>query len=97
VVTIYASGFGPTKPPVAPGAVASGMAQVTGPVTVTLGSVILAASDVLYAGAAPGEPISQLNIRIPSGISAGNQPVQIQIGGSTSPPGAFLAIAGLGN
>ena len=93
VVTILASGFGPTDPPVAPGAVASDAAQVTSPVTVTLGSATLDASDVLYAGAAPGEPISQLNIRIPSGIPAGNQPLEIQIRGIASPPGAFLAIA----
>jgi uncharacterized protein (TIGR03437 family) len=97
LVTIYASGFGPTNPPVAPGAVAVGQAQVTSPVTVTLGSVTLDASNVLYAGAAPGEPISQLNIRIPSGIPTGNQPLQIQIGGIASPPGAFLAIVGPGN
>jgi uncharacterized protein (TIGR03437 family) len=93
VVTIYASGFGPTNPPIAPGAVASGQAQVTNPVTVTIGSTVLDASDILYAGAAPGEPICQLNIRIPSGIPVGNQPVQIQIGGLASPPGAFLALA----
>jgi uncharacterized protein (TIGR03437 family) len=92
VVTIFASGFGSTDPPITPGAIANGAAQVTSPVTVTLGSVILGASDVLYAGVAPGEPISQLNIRIPSRIPAGNQPLQIQIGGIASPPGAFLAI-----
>jgi uncharacterized protein (TIGR03437 family) len=76
-----------------PGAVSSGTAQVTSPVTVTLGSVTLDASDVLYVGAAPGELFSQLNIRIPSGVSAGNQPLQIKIGDFASPLGAFLAIA----
>jgi uncharacterized protein (TIGR03437 family) len=93
VVTIFASGFGRTNPPIIPGGTASGLAPVTSTVTVKLDSVTLDAGDVLYAGAAPGEPISQLNIRIPSGIPAGNQPLQIQIGGIGSPPGAFLAIA----
>jgi uncharacterized protein (TIGR03437 family) len=97
IVTIYASGFGPTNPGIAPGLIATVAAQVTNPVTVTLGSVSLDASDVLYAGAAPGELISQLNIRIPSGTPAGNQQLQVQIGGIASPPGAFLAIAGPGN
>jgi uncharacterized protein (TIGR03437 family) len=96
-VTIYASGFGPTNPGITAGAIASGAAQVTNPVTVTLGSMTLDASDVLYAGAAPGELISQLNIRIPSGAPAGNQPLQIHIGGIASPSGAFLAIAGAAN
>jgi uncharacterized protein (TIGR03437 family) len=62
-------------------------------VTITLGSVTLDPSDVLYAGAAPGSLISLLNIRIPSGTPAGNQALQIRIGGIASPPGAFLAIA----
>jgi uncharacterized protein (TIGR03437 family) len=93
VITVFGSGFGPTNPEVAPGAVASGAAQALLPVTVTLGSIVLDPRDVLYAGAAPGEPISQLNIRIPSGIPSGNQPVQIQVGGLLSPPGAFLAVA----
>ncbi len=97
IVTIYASGFGPTKPGIAPGFIPTGAAQVTSPVTVTLGSVTLNASDVLYAGVAPGEIISQLNIRIPSGTPAGNQPLQIVIGGIASPPGAFLVIAPPGN
>lgn len=93
IVTIYGAGFGPTNPGIAAGAVASGAAQVTNPVTVTLGPVTLDASDVLYAGAAPGELISQLNIRIPSGVPVGNEPIQIQIADVASPVGAFLAIA----
>ena len=93
LVTIFASELGPTDPPIRPGAVSSVTAQVTSPVTVTLGSVTLDASDVLYVGAAPGELFAQLNIRIPSGVPAGNQPLQIKIGDIASPPGAFLAIA----
>jgi uncharacterized protein (TIGR03437 family) len=92
ILSIFASGFGPTNPAVAPGTFASGAAPATNPVTVTLGSVTLPASDVLYAGAAPGELISQLNIRIPAGTPAGNLPLQIQVAGMSSPPGAFLAI-----
>jgi uncharacterized protein (TIGR03437 family) len=55
--------------------------------------VTLDANDVLYAGTVPGKITSQIDIRIPSGIPAGNQPLQIQIDGIASPPGAFLAIA----
>jgi uncharacterized protein (TIGR03437 family) len=93
VITIFASGFGPSSPAIPAGTVAPGAASAANPVVVTLGSVILDSSNVLYAGAAPGELISQLNIRIPSGTPAGNLPIQIQIAGISSPPGAFVAIA----
>jgi uncharacterized protein (TIGR03437 family) len=93
MVTIYATGLGPTDPPLTPGAAAGGPAQVTGAVTVTLGGLTLDAGDIIYAGAAQGQLFSQIDIRIPAGIAAGNQPIQVQIGGVSSPPGAFLAIA----
>jgi uncharacterized protein (TIGR03437 family) len=93
VVAIFASGFGDTNPHIAPGAVASSQAPVTSTTTVTLGSIPLDANNVLYVGAAPGEPISQVNIRIPSGTAAGNQALQIRLGNIASPPGAYLAIA----
>jgi uncharacterized protein (TIGR03437 family) len=91
-VSIFASGFGPTSPAFTPGAFASSAARVTNPVTVTLGNVTLDPSDILYVGAAPSQLISQLNIRIPAGTPAGNLPLQIQIGGISSPPAAFLAV-----
>jgi len=97
VVSIYASGFGPTNPAITPGTFAAGAASTTNPVTVTLGSVTLDSSAVLYAGTAPGELISQLNIRIPAGTPAGNLPLRIQLAGVSSPPGAFLAIASPSN
>ncbi len=92
LVSIFASGFGPTNPMITAGTFAGGAAPTTNPVTVTLGSVTLDASDVLYAGAAPGELISQLNIRIPAGTPAGNLPLQIQVAGLSSPVGAYLAV-----
>ena len=92
-VSIFASAFGPTNPAITPGTFASGTATVANMVTVTLGSVTLDSSDVLYAGAAPGELISQLNIRVPPGTPAGNLPLQIQIAGIASPSGAFLAVS----
>jgi uncharacterized protein (TIGR03437 family) len=94
VVSVFASAFGPTNPPIAPGATATSAAPIVDTaVTVRLGSVILDPADVLYVGAAPGEPISQLNIRIPQGIPAGNQPLQIRIDSIASLPGSYLAIA----
>jgi uncharacterized protein (TIGR03437 family) len=70
------------------------MAAASG-VTVRLGSITLDPKDVLYAGGAPGQVISQLNIRIPQSITAGQQALQIRfLGGSlTSLPGPYLTIA----
>jgi uncharacterized protein (TIGR03437 family) len=92
-VSIFASAFGPTNPAIKPGTFASGTATVANPAMVTLGSTTLDPSNVLYAGAAPGELISQLNIRIPLATPSGNLPLQIQIADISSPPGAFLAVA----
>lgn len=92
VVTIFGSGFGATTPSVPPGGVASSAAPAANSVTVTLGGATLDASNILYAGAAPGEPICQLNIRIPAGTPTGSQPIQIVIAGVASPAGAYLAI-----
>jgi uncharacterized protein (TIGR03437 family) len=91
IVTVFASGFGP--PPPTPGGVAPGPVD-NRQVTVKLGSTILDPLDVLYVGPAPGQLISQLNIRIPLGTPPGNQPLQIRfnVPGITSLPGAFLAI-----
>ncbi|HEU0123262.1 MAG TPA: hypothetical protein VFQ91_22220, partial [Bryobacteraceae bacterium] len=55
----------------------------------------LAASDVLYAGLAPGNisGLQQLNIRIPQSVPSGNVPVSITVGGvTTSSPAAVLPV-----
>ena len=57
--------------------------------TVTIGNQ---QAQVLFSGLAPGFPaLYQINIVVPSGLSAGNQPITVSIGGKTSPaklPGA---------
>jgi uncharacterized protein (TIGR03437 family) len=53
------------------------------PVAVTVGGQ---PATVLYAGAAPGlvAGVLQINIQLPTGVGAGNQPVVVTIGGITS-------------
>lgn len=91
LITVFASGFGPA--PTIPGAPYAGPAA-SGSVTVRLGSITLDPKDVLYVGGAPGQLISQLNIRIPQGLSAGKQPLQIRfdVPSIVSLPGPYLAI-----
>ncbi len=92
ILTAYATGFGPLRPALATGQIPAGTAAALGPVSVTIGGVALAPTDILYAGAAPGQVINQLNFRIPMGAADGNQALRIFIGGIGSPPNAFVTI-----
>lgn len=59
--------------------------------TVTVGGQ---AAEVLYSGQAPGLPagISQMNVRLPSGLESGERPVVIQSGDAKSLIGVTLAV-----
>jgi uncharacterized protein (TIGR03437 family) len=93
VLVIYALGLGATDPAQTVGAAATGAAQVTPTPAITIGGVTLAPSDVLYAGVTPGYiGLYQVNLRVPPGVSSGNQPIVIQSGTVQSPAGAYLAI-----
>lgn len=94
IVTVYGTGFGATSPAVAAGAIASGVANVTQSVTVTVGGVVLGPSDVSYAGLSPGSisGLYQFNIRIPASTPAGNIPISIQIGGDSTQNGVTIPI-----
>jgi uncharacterized protein (TIGR03437 family) len=92
VIELFGVGFGATSPAVAPGILATTAASTVQPATVTIGGVT---AKVLYAGLAPGYAgLYQVNVEVPVGVQAGNQPVVIQVNGGTSPTGGFLPIAG---
>ena len=92
ILTIFATGFGVTNPVIVPGGTSAGIAEVTAPFRVRIGTVDLAPADILYVGASPGSLIYQVNLRVPAGLEAGNLPVQIFLNGVASPPNAFLSI-----
>jgi uncharacterized protein (TIGR03437 family) len=92
VLTAYATGFGLVTPPVATGQFPQDAARAVGAVSVSIGGIQLAPSDILYAGAAPGQIVDQLNFRVPQGVGSGNQPLIISVGGIASPPNGYLAI-----
>lgn len=84
---------GLTHPSFAAGTVADQIAPAVFPVTVILNGAPLAASGVLYAGAAPGYiGLYQIKIRIPTGTPAGNVPIALSIDGASRLPGAFLTV-----
>ncbi len=94
IVTLYGTGFGDTNPAVPAGQLASGQAILTNPITVMIGGVTLASSDVLYAGLSPGSisGLYQFNVRIPAAAGSGDVPVSIAIGGEQTQAGATLPI-----
>ena len=90
---VYALGFGATSPAQAIGVPATGAAMVAQTVSITIGGVPLAASDILYAGASPSYiGLYQINLRVPAGVTPGNQSMVVQIGSNQSPAGGYLAV-----
>jgi uncharacterized protein (TIGR03437 family) len=81
-VQIYCTGLGAVSPTPADGVAAVGASMTVSAATVTIGGV---AATVDYAGLAPGfVGLYQVNAEVPTGLTAGNQPVIITIGGTKS-------------
>jgi uncharacterized protein (TIGR03437 family) len=95
VVTLYGTGFGVSEPVYQAGEIPPGVARLRDPITITVGGTVLAASDILYAGLAPGliSGLYQFNIRIPMGVSPGVVPVVATMGGvSTQTAGGGIPV-----
>lgn len=91
IVTLYGTGFGATNPAVGTGQLDAGIASLTNSITVTIGSVTLAPSDILYAGLSPGSisGLYQFNVRVPASTPDGDVPVSITIGGVQTQAGTI--------
>jgi uncharacterized protein (TIGR03437 family) len=87
IVSLFGTGFGGTDPATVAGQIPSVMATLTNPVTVQIGGVTLASSDVQYAGLSPGSisGLYQFNVVIPASTPNGDIPVTISIGGVQTP------------
>ena len=86
ILTVIASGLGPTRPGVDPGQPfpASPLQTVNSPVEVNVNG---SAADVLYAGGYPGAiDAYQVNFRIPDGTAPGVAAVQLTAGFITGTP-----------
>jgi uncharacterized protein (TIGR03437 family) len=91
-IIIYATGGGVTTPAGITGAVAgSTLLHTAANVNVTIGGV---AATVSYAGSAPGlvEGVLQINAIVPTGISAGVQPILVTVGTSPAQNGVTVAV-----
>jgi uncharacterized protein (TIGR03437 family) len=90
VIALYATGGGQTDPPDSTGGTAQGLAQVTVPVSATIGG---RPAPVLYAGHAPGEVagVMQVNLQVPNGVT-GDVPVVLTVGNAVSQTTATIAV-----
>jgi uncharacterized protein (TIGR03437 family) len=82
---LYCNGLGPVTNQPASGDPASAtvLSQTTTPVTVSIGGK---AVTPLFAGLAPGFVGEyEVVIQVPSGLTSGNQPITVSVGGVTSP------------
>ncbi|HEY4084426.1 MAG TPA: hypothetical protein VGM43_00750 [Bryobacteraceae bacterium] len=93
ILTLYGIGFGQTEPAVLTGQLAVSAATLKDPVRLTIAGVTLSDADILYAGITPtAAGLYQVNIRVPSGLPVGSQPIVIEVGGIASPADAVIEI-----
>jgi uncharacterized protein (TIGR03437 family) len=90
IVVIFCTGLGLTNPAAVTGQGAPGAAPAVAAVTVTIGG---RAASVQYAGLAPGfVGLYQINVVVPSNLTAGNQEVLIQAAATTSRAGVTIPV-----
>jgi uncharacterized protein (TIGR03437 family) len=94
IVALYGTGFGDVSPAAAAGQLATGIANLTNSITVTIGGVTVPSSDIWYAGLSPGSisGLYQFNVQIPAGTPSGDVPVAISIGGVQTQAGTTIPI-----
>jgi uncharacterized protein (TIGR03437 family) len=83
VVTIYATGLGPTETPVPDGSAATGANPITGDPRVTIGGIT---DEPLFAGLSPNSPhLYQVNATVPENSPIGcSVTLRISVDGVTS-------------
>lgn len=94
VISLFGTGFGATSPAYAAGALAPGIANLTAPISISIGGITLGSGDIFYAGLSPGSitGLYQFNVRVPTGAADGDQPVIITVGGVQTQTGATIPV-----
>ena len=90
---VYATGFGQTSPTGQDGVINAVPLPIVQGVTATVGGKT---ATVNYSGGAPGSPagVIQVNVQIPTGLSAGNAAIVLQMGGAQTQSGVTVAVSG---
>jgi uncharacterized protein (TIGR03437 family) len=87
---LWATGFGPSDPPQAPGLVTSGVHTVSQPVTATIGGI---AATVVGAALSPGlVGVYQIAIQLPGSVPTGDVLLKASVGGSNTPDNVYLFV-----
>jgi uncharacterized protein (TIGR03437 family) len=90
VLTAFGVGWGGTTPSDPIGTIASAASTLPGPYSLTLGNMPV---EVSYAGLSPGfAGLYQINFTVPSGLSAGNQPLVLTVNGTSTSSKAYITI-----
>lgn len=90
ILTAFGVGWGPTSPSDPPGTIDSGLSSLTSSYTLTLGGTPVETS---YAGLSPTfAGLYQVNFTVPSGLSAGNQPLVLKVDGVSTSATAFITV-----
>jgi minor extracellular serine protease Vpr len=91
IIQLYANGLGPVYNQPADGypAPLNANQTTTQPCSVSIGGQ---PATVQFCGLAPGEVIYQVNVVVPMGLSSGNQPITVSVGGQTSPSGVMIPV-----
>jgi uncharacterized protein (TIGR03437 family) len=93
VIEAFGTGWGLTTPAFGLGVIPGAAATLAAPFSVTFGGATLPSSSILYAGAAPCcAGLYQLDFKVPATTTAGDQTLVITVGGTPSPPQAFIDV-----
>ena len=87
VILLYATGFGPTDPPLPAAQLVAAPAALANPVQIAIGGV---AAPVAYAGLV-GAGLYQFNVTVPN-VASGDAAVLAQIGGLQTQTGVLITI-----
>jgi len=91
VITAYGVGWGPTTSTDPIGTLASGIAGLTSSNSLTLGGKT---ANISYIGLSPESAgLYQVNFTVPSGLSAGSQPLVLTVDGVTTTSNAVIDVA----
>jgi uncharacterized protein (TIGR03437 family) len=90
VIILYATGFGPTVPPIPSGQVVTSAAPVVNlpAISATIGGQ---PAQVQWAGVTMAG-VWQLNVQVPPGAATGDAAIMAQIGGKSTQGGAFVTV-----
>ena len=90
ILTLWATGFGPTTPAQVPGVLTDGIHNVSQKVTVTVGDVLVS---VIGAALSPGfAGLYQIAIQIPDSMPSGDLLVKAKVEGFSTPNNVYLFI-----